>query len=135
VCVGTSEVGEEGKPSSPTTYGAMDIFEPCCNKSLANHDASLPYRGECQLIWCYTSDEQEALEWPACINQRLKAYAAGMPGGNNSALTLPNSTYGKCEVIDYDRLKKGINAAPSLYVGLWRGVVGGLLVTAAMQLL
>lgn len=114
----------------------MEIFEPCCNtKKVLDQDARPPYRGECQLIWCYTSDEQQALEWPTCINQRLKAYAVGMPGGNSSAWTLPNSTYGKCEIIDYDRLKKGINAAHSLYGGLWRSVVGGLLVTAAMQLL
>jgi hypothetical protein len=69
----------------------------------------------------------------------MKAYAeaADLPEGNRSALSSPNSTWGTCELINYDRLEKKLkfSAATSPHVGSWSVVIGGLLVTAVLQLL
>lgn len=137
MCVGTAEA----QLPSPygvqvSTYGALDVFAPCCNVT----DQSKVYRGECDLIWCYTSDEQQALNWPTCINNQLKAYAQEVNKTDMTEaaqLALPNSTFGKCEVIDYDRLKGGLkkDAATSTTGGVWRPFLGSLFVLAALQIL
>lgn len=93
-------------------------------------------------MFCYTSDLQLATAWPQCIHDQAAAAIAQL-NQTNSTLVANQSVgdySGKCEYVDYDRLKGGLKALGSGAAGarVWgveRIVIGSLVVVVLVQLL
>ena len=106
-------------------------FDACCPR---DKDKNLwILQRDCMQDYCYTSNLTIAGNFSKCINETAKiAVEAAHKAGKLDDTSRPGQLWGRCEYIDYERLKKGlrddISGSSQVHVGTTKAWMNALCV-------